>query len=507
MPTRLRGFFLLAAVVLLPVATVLGGLVDTFDPPNTAVTAQQGGSAPGPAVVGGGPTAQFLRLVNNNVNGQCNHYAYDLSDPGSFATTTIDFDIRLSGGSNPADGMAFMLLPTTTYGTTGVGPGGYYHAEEPNFAGIFGIGVDVYPAGAGVNDVSVHWNGAEVENVRLDPAQVDLDSGAFHHIHARLDHRGPGSNVLLQITNDINGSASPTVTAIDRFVYGMLPFENRVQLSARTGGMNMDVDVDNVNVQYSTPCIVQDFDSPGTSPFTTTQYGSSPGPLVVSGGPTGNFLRVVNDDVNGQLGVVAFDRGSLVGPFPWLRIAFDFRMGGQGDGADGLGFAFLNTANYGTSGAAPGFGEEPNLAGSFGLGLDIFDNGAADVSQDSISLHWNGSKVAEADLTGLMDLENNVFNHLEALVVPTAGGSNVTVVITPDALGATPGSPLTVFNNYFIAGLSRYEGRLAFSGRTGGLNANHDIDNVVAQFVPEPGSCLLFGGGLLALLGRRRRRK
>jgi len=261
-----------------------------------------------------------------------------------------------------------------------------------------------------------------------------------------------------------------------------------VQLSARTGGMNMDVDVDNVNVQYSTPCIVQDFDSPGTSAFTTTQYGSSPGPLVVSGGPTGNFLRVVNDGVNGQLGVVAFDRSSLLGPFPWLRIAFDFRIGGQGNGADGLS-------------------EEPNLAGSFGLGLDIHDNGAVDVSQDSLSLHWNGSKVAEADLTGLMDLENNVFNHLEVLLVPTLGGANVTVVVTPDAYGIAPGSPLTVFDSYFLPGLTRYEGRLAFSGRTGGLNANHDIDNVVAQFVPEPGSCLLFGGGLLALLGRRRRRK
>jgi len=162
-----------------------------FDPPVAAVSAQQGSSAPGPVVQGGGPTGQFLRLVNNNVNSQSNHYAYDLTDPGAFSTITADFDLRTSGGSNPADGMGFMLLPTATYGTTGVGPSGYFDAEDPNLADTFAIGVDLYPANQGVNDVAVHWNGAEVRNFRLNPSQVDIDSGAFHRIHAEIQQIAP----------------------------------------------------------------------------------------------------------------------------------------------------------------------------------------------------------------------------------------------------------------------------------------------------------------------------
>jgi len=465
-----------------------------FDPPVAAVSAQQGSSAPGPVVQGGGPTGQFLRLVNNNVNSQSNHYAYDLTDPGAFSTITADFDIRTSGGPNPADGMAFMLLPTSAYGAAGVGPGGYFGAEEPNFPGIFAVGVDLYPAGGGVNDVSAHWNGREVRNGRLNPAQVDLDSGAFHRIHTEVQQIGPGSNILLQATNDVNGAASPTVTAVQQYVYGLLPYEDRVQLSARTGGANMDVDLDNINVQYSNPYVppptvslppgkvMQDFDSLGTTPFITTQYGTTPGPLVVPGGPTGNFIRLANDNVANQRGAIGFDRGGLVGPSPGgLRMQFDFRMGGGGDGADGFGVAFLNTANYGTSGAAPNFSEEPNLTNSFGLGIDIHDNGAGDVSQDSISFHWNGAKVGEADLTGRMDLENGVFNRAQVLLAPTTDGAVATVVITPNVHGPTPGAPVSA--TVEIPGFNPYEGRLAFTARTGGLNADHDLDNIEAESV------------------------
>jgi len=86
------------------------------------------------------------------------------------------------------------------------------------------------------------------------------------------------------------------------------------------------------------------------------------------------------------------------------------------------------------------------------------------------------------------------------------GGSNVWVTLTPDIYGV-PGAPVAAFSGHFIPNLYPYEGRLAFAARTGGLNANHDIDNVRAAFVPEPASMIVWGLGLLGLLVRLRRRR
>ena len=97
--------------------------------------------------------------------------------------------------------------------------------------------------------------------------------------------------------------------------------------------------------------------------------------------------------VNNLAGAVFFDR-TAAGTYNVVVATFDFRIQG---GADGMGFAFARTSNYGTTGY-PGvtFGEEPNLTGSIGVGLDIYNNAAPPLEPNAnhVSLHYNGAQVA-----------------------------------------------------------------------------------------------------------------
>ena len=127
------------------------GLIDTFDPPNSNVTATHAGSSPGPQVLSGGPSGQYLRLVNDGVNDQRNRYSYHMTDSGWYGTMTAQFDFSGYSVDQAADGFSFAVLPTSVYGTSGAGPN---LSESANAPGVFGIGFWVYPAGT--NHVTVH---------------------------------------------------------------------------------------------------------------------------------------------------------------------------------------------------------------------------------------------------------------------------------------------------------------------------------------------------------------
>ena len=53
--------------------------------------------------------------------------------------------------------------------------------------------------------------------------------------------------------------------------------------------------------------VVQNFDSIGT-PYTIKTYDSQPPAAILSGGPTGNFMRLVNAGVTWQQNEIAFDK-------------------------------------------------------------------------------------------------------------------------------------------------------------------------------------------------------
>jgi hypothetical protein len=80
-------------------------------------------------------------------------------------------------------------------------------------------------------------------------------------------------------------------------------------------------------------------------------------------------------------------------------VDFDFRMTPGFGRSDGLGLALLNTANFGLFGPVepqpPLFaGEEPNFAGSLGVGLDIYQStvmSQTELNNNHVSIHFNGA--------------------------------------------------------------------------------------------------------------------
>ena len=246
-----------------------GALMENFESGTAQFTTNQYGVPLGPVPViqpaGAGTTGNFFRLLHDGNNGAFNSVAFRQTAPGLFQTITADFDFRMANSANnPADGWSFMLIPTKTYGTNGPGvntqPQGI---EEPNFPGVFSVGIDVYPHGT-QNDVSVHWNAGEKVNVTMPRPAYELVNNQFHHMKVTLQHVQGGARVTVTLTFNVNGAPSAPYTPIDNlFVAGLDPYDCRVQFAARTGGLNHGLDLDNLNVQFSPPpglIAFEDFD-------------------------------------------------------------------------------------------------------------------------------------------------------------------------------------------------------------------------------------------------------
>jgi hypothetical protein len=98
-------------------------------------------------------------------------------------------------------------------------------------------------------------------------------------------------------------------------------------------------------------------------------------------------------------------------PTPPLRdqvvADFDMRITPGAGRGDGIGFALLNTAIYGTSGpvAPSDVAEEPNFAGSVGIGFHVcHSSDPTEVSDNRVSVHFNGTQIAQLDVTPALDL-------------------------------------------------------------------------------------------------------
>lgn len=235
------------------------------------------------------------------------------------------------------------------------------------------------------------------------------------------------------------------------------------------------------------------FPAPPAVRYRTDQYGSEPGASNPNtGGWTGSFLRL-SEQVNDQRNNVSFNQ-AFAGAYDLWQLDFDFRIDNSPGGADGIGVAYINSDNFGSSTSLPppSFSEEPNLTNSFGVGFDTFNNeDQGDGGENSVSLHWNGGRVDSVSVrepplpdTADFDFESGDPMHATIIVSPEGTGSEVTVVVTNNNTGET----IVPYTNFFIDGFTAYDGRLSFNSRTGGANANQDLDNIALTVTPEGGA-------------------
>ncbi len=231
-----------------------GSLLENFEGPGTNYTSSQTSTAPGPAVQpgGAGTTGSYLRLLNDTINANANAITFRQTAPGLYPKITADFDFRITDAAGaPADGFSFMLIPTSTYGTSGPGVVTQTSSfEEPNYPGVFGMGFDLYPH-ATQNDVSLHWNGTELINFTIPRTTLEMVAGTFHHVRLTLEYEPGGARASVTFRGDINGSpAAPYTPITNFFIAGMNPFDCRAEFAGRTGGSDMSVDLDNLNLQF-----------------------------------------------------------------------------------------------------------------------------------------------------------------------------------------------------------------------------------------------------------------
>ena len=99
-----------------------------------------------------------------------------------------------------------------------------------------------------------------------------------------------------------------------------------------------------------------------------------------------------------------------------------------------------------------------------------------EVSDNHVSLHYDGAKLAEFNLTPLLAgfrLDSGDFHHARVVMKAASGGSTVSVYLTPAG-----GTEFAVVEDYFVSGMTPYDGRMAFGARNGGWRAHNDLDNI-----------------------------
>ena len=212
----------------------------------------------------------------------------------------------------------------------------------------------------------------------------------------------------------------------------------------------------------------------------------------------------LTQNVGSQNNSVAFNQ-LVSGPYDQLVIGMEMEFTlydpPSSGGADGFGLAYANSAIWGSDNSwpiptfttpyppVPDLAEEPSLAGSLGVGFDIYSNAAWDgVGQNTISLHWNNKLLENRSLDlgewgDLFLLESGTPIRAEVAITPTGSGSNVTVLL----VDLETGDIAIPFEDYFIDGLTPYDGRLVAKARTGGVFSEQFVDNVSLALTPQGG--------------------
>ncbi len=188
----------------------------------------------------GGFTGGALKLVKN-INGQQGSWVIEDLDAGSPVNSfNATFKARVGGGTTPpADGWSFCFasdLPNGPWGEEGVGSG-------------LSIAFDLYDnAGGEAPAITVRWNNQQIAEVKpgINPLTTgENGSPAWADVQIKLDPDGSLDIVFDGVAHFTNLYTPYTPVSSGRFGFG-----------ARTGGLNMNVFIDDLSLTSTTGGLV-----------------------------------------------------------------------------------------------------------------------------------------------------------------------------------------------------------------------------------------------------------
>ncbi len=231
---------------------------------------------------------------------------------------------------------------------------------------------------------------------------------------------------------------------------------------------------------------VQNFDTPGTA-YTKLQVAGPPAAQVMSGGPTGNFLRLATTPTAPTASVPGNDNSisfvtSDPGTYNQATASWDFRVTPQTGNGDGMSFALLNTSDYGSSGGASSSAPQQGLyKGSLAFGFDT--------AADAVNLSFNDAIVTTTSLLGELNLASASVQFITASAAIDFLNARVSLSLTTTITisGTTETVTVPVFGSTTVPGLAPYESRVSLEAKNDNpqyptlTSADFDLDNINVQ--------------------------
>lgn len=224
-------------------------IIITFEPTRALVTVK---ISPDVYGAGGATETLFNNYPLNGVTSYEGRVAFRARTGGANATHDIDnVNVQYGVGAFPdSAGLSMVLLPTSLFGSNGIGSTLSTYTNLPEAPGLFAINFDMHSA-SNVNNATIHWNGKTVGSAYINPSILDFDSGQFHRANLTIEPFLDGSKVTLVVTPNYYSNPGQPITIFSNLVVsGYAPNNSRIEFAGRSGGMNIAIDIDNVMARY-----------------------------------------------------------------------------------------------------------------------------------------------------------------------------------------------------------------------------------------------------------------